>query len=960
MLQSTDHHCAWVNTAALRLAGIDEHTPDPPAATIARRADGTPMGTLVEWTAMDLVLRHAPPTTTAEKVDGLAASHGDAGRGRHHVGAGGRAAPRRRRRLSRRPASSGRLSVRVDIALRAEPGRVAGPARRRSPPARGGRVAGSPMVSARTVKFFADGVVEAGTAAMLAPYTDRPHSCGLPVWGRDELAAAAAAFDADGFRLHIHAIGDAGVRNALDAVEHVARVNGPSDRRPVIAHTQLVDPADVPRFAQLGVIANVEPLWAQLDPLQVDLTMPRLGAARSRLAVPVRVPRRDRCRALDGQRLAGQLPPPARRAGRRGDPADPRTASPPQGWLPHERLAPETALSAYTAGSAYQSFEEGQRGVLGVGARADLVWLARDPLATPALDWPSLAVRGTWLGGISARPVPLRDRCRRLSRAGPLISWRLRCIATESLVRDALLCQDRHVPRTTTIGSGGREEWTRVHQFVAGRRRTALAGDAQPPFDVVDPATGETVETVALAGAADVDAAVAAARSAFPDWSRATPAERSAVLTRLAAILDDRADELARPRPGRPASRSGSPRGFDVPGTVDNIAFFAGAARNLEGKAAGEYSADHTSMIRREAIGVVGSIAPWNYPLQMAAWKILPAIAAGNTIVLKPAEITPLTALHVRRGLPPRPGIPDGVVNVVTGTGPVAGEALDRATPTSTWCRSPARTGVGRRVMELAAGDRQAGAPRARRQGAVRRLRRRRPRGRRARRGRRLADQHRPGLHGRHPGLRAAPALRRLRRRRRRPDGRRAARRPVRPGAPTRARSVSRRQQERVAGFVERARGDGAKVVCGGAVPGGDLARGAYYEPTLVVDAAQDSEIVQDEVFGPVLVVLPFDSDDEGIALANDTPYGLAASAWTRDVFRSLRATREIRAGCVWVNDHIPIISEMPHGGYKASGFGKDMSHVLVRGVHQRQARHVRQHRRSPARTGTARSSPTR
>jgi predicted amidohydrolase YtcJ len=254
------------------------------------------------------------------------------------------------------------------------------------------------MVSARTVKFFADGVIEAGTAAMLAPYTDRPHSCGLPVWDHDELAAAAAAFDADGFRLHIHAIGDAGVRNALDALEHVARVNGPSERRPVIAHSQLIDPADLPRFAQLGVIANVEPLWAQLDPLQLDLTMPRLGAARSTLQYPfgslvatgaVLSMGSDwpvsSHRPLDGLAVA------VTRQTSEGEPA--------QGWLPHERLAPQTALSAYTAGSAYQSFEEGRRGVLSVGARADLVWLGRDPLATPARDWPSITVRGTWLGG---------------------------------------------------------------------------------------------------------------------------------------------------------------------------------------------------------------------------------------------------------------------------------------------------------------------------------------------------------------------------------------------------------------------------------------------------------------------------------------------------------------------------------------------------------------------------------
>ena len=462
-----------------------------------------------------------------------------------------------------------------------------------------------------------------------------------------------------------------------------------------------------------------------------------------------------------------------------------------------------------------------------------------------------------------------------------------------------------------------------MHQFVAGRRRTALTGDAQPPFDVVDPATGETVETVALAGAGDVDAAVTAARQAFPDWSRATPVERSSVLTRLAAVLDSRADELASTesrQTGKPIRFS---TGFDVPGTVDNVAFFAGAARHLEGKAAGEYSGDHTSLIRREAIGVVGSIAPWNYPLQMAGWKILPAIAAGNTIVLKPAEMTPLTALIFAEAAT-EAGLPDGVLNVVSGAGPVAGEALITH-PEVDMVSFTGSSGVGRRVMELAsAGPKRVHLELGGKAPFV------------------VFDDAdlEAAVHGAvagsliNTGQDCTAATRAY------------VQRPlydafvagvadlmvsVRLGDPFDERTdqgplISRRQQEHVSGFVERAREAGAKVVCGGAVPGGALARGAYYEPTLIVDALQRSEIVQDEVFGPVLVVLPFDSDDQGIELANDTPFGLAASAWTRDVFRSLRASREIRAGCVWINDHIPIISEMPHGGYKASGFGKDMS----------------------------------
>ena len=399
VLQSSDHHCAWVNSEALRRAGIDGTTPDPVAGTIARRPDGSPLGTLVEWTAMDLVIRHAPPPPMAEKVlaveraTGLLASAGvtwaqeaalsPADVEAYLVAAG-----------------SGRLSCRVNVALRAEPGdwplqRAPFVAARR----RAAESAWADQVSVRTVKFFADGVIEAGTAALLAPYDDaRPTSrtpagcrCGRPT----ELAAAAAAFDADGFQLHIHAIGDAGVRAALDAVAHVAAVNGPRDRRPVLAHTQLVDPADVPRFAELGVVANFEPLWAQLDAVQTELTIPRIGAARGARQYPMASLLASGAvlsmgtdwpvsshRPLEGlpQAVAGH-------------------------WVAHERLPVAAALSACTAGTAYQAFEEHAWGTVGLGRRADLVALGADPHDVPPDGWPDLAVVGTWLGGRRTWPA---------------------------------------------------------------------------------------------------------------------------------------------------------------------------------------------------------------------------------------------------------------------------------------------------------------------------------------------------------------------------------------------------------------------------------------------------------------------------------------------------------------------------------------------------------------------------
>ncbi|HZU55303.1 MAG TPA: aldehyde dehydrogenase family protein, partial [Actinocrinis sp.] len=236
-----------------------------------------------------------------------------------------------------------------------------------------------------------------------------------------------------------------------------------------------------------------------------------------------------------------------------------------------------------------------------------------------------------------------------------------------------------------------------MHQYFGGGLKRARGGETQA---VIDPATGRTVVLADLAGPGEVNAAVGAARRAFPEWSGATPGERSAALQRLATLLEERSDELARTestQTGKPIRLS---TGFDVPGTIDNVAFFAGAARHLEGKAQAEYSAEHASAVRREAIGVVGSIAPWNYPLQMAAWKILPAIAAGNTIVLKPAEITPLTALMFAQACT-EAGIPDGVVNVVTGTGPVAGEALI-GHPDVNMVSFTGSTPVGKRVAQLA------------------------------------------------------------------------------------------------------------------------------------------------------------------------------------------------------------------------------------------------------------------
>ncbi|MCZ4552798.1 gamma-aminobutyraldehyde dehydrogenase [Gordonia rubripertincta] len=441
-----------------------------------------------------------------------------------------------------------------------------------------------------------------------------------------------------------------------------------------------------------------------------------------------------------------------------------------------------------------------------------------------------------------------------------------------------------------------------------------------PDHQVINPATGGVVATTALATAADVDTAVVTARAALGEWAGATPAERSAVLARLAAGMAASSAQLA----DEEVSQTGKPirlaNEFDVPGCVDNTEFFAGLARNLEGKASAEYSGDHTSSIRREPVGVVGSITPWNYPLQMAVWKVMPALAAGCSVVLKPAELTPLTTLTLAR-LATEAGLPDGVFNVLTGTGAEVGAAIagHRGVDVVTFTGS---TGVGRQVMSQAAVN-----------------------------GTRVqlelggkapflvfddADLE-AAIHGAvagsliNSGQDCTAATRAIVARPVYDDfvaGVGELMSKVVVGDPTDPATdmgplISFPHRDKVSAMVDRARDAGIRVVTGGSVPDGP---GAYYTPTLLADVPEHAEVYRDEIFGPVLTVSPFDGDDDGVRRANDTVYGLAASAWTRDLYRAQRASREIRAGCVWINDHIPIISEMPHGGVGASGFGKDMS----------------------------------